>query len=1162
MSTKRYETRDVAKMPHYRREIRVDRLGTIAAMLFLLLLTPGVRGQSALDGFDPNVAGASGIAVNAMVVQPDGKILIGGSFSSTVGGQVRNRIARINPDGTLDTAFNPNADDVVRSIALQSDGKILVAGNFSNIGGQPRNRIARLDAATGLADSFDPNATGNNVAALVVQADGKILVGGLFSSIGGQPRNNIARLNATTGLADSFDPNASGGSVGTIVLQPDGKILVGGLFSTIGGQTRGRMARLDATTGLADSFNPNPDVFVSIIALQADGKILVGGGFTNIGGQARQYIARLDPSTGLADSFNPSPDSNPFTFGVYSIAVQPDGKILAGGPFSSIGGQPRNRIARLDATTGLADSFNPSATGAMFMDPVNVIVVQADGKVLLGGGFTSLSPNGGPAFARNRIARVETDGRLDRTLDLSMVGGQVKAIAVQPDGKILIGGAFSSVLGVARNRIARLNTDGTLDTAFNPDSDGTVDTIALQADGKILAGGFFTTIGGQPRNRIARLDPTTGLPDSFDPNANNVVRSIAVQADGKILVGGLFGGVNSIGGQTRNRIARLDPATGMADSFNPNSSPSIEVIAVQADGKILVGGSFANIGGQPRNRIARLDPVTGLADSFNPSADSQINTITIQEDGKILVGGFFANIGGQPRNRLARVDATTGLADSFDPNANAFIESISVQADGKILTCGQFSGANSIGGQTRNHIARLDATTGLADSFDPNANDVVTSIAVLADGKILAGGFFANIGGQPRSLFARLSNDTAALQNLAVTAGSITWTRGGSSPQFARVTFEYSTDNVTYAFFGNGTASGGAWTLAGLNLPTGLNFYIRARGYYRSGYHNSSGSSTESVRNVFLPGPITTPTPTPPTTPSPTPTPATPTPTPTPSATPPATPTPTPTATPTPTPAATPTTLGNISTRLRVETGDNVLIGGFIVTGTQPKKIIVRAIGPSLPLAGALADPVLELRNSSGALIRSNNDWRDDPIQESEINATGIPPSNDLEAAIVETLPANGSAYTAIVRGANNGTGIGVVEAYDLDRTVNSKLANISTRGFVQTGDDVLIGGLIVLGQNPLRVIVRAIGPSLPFPGVLANPTLNLHDGNGTLLISNNDWRDDPAQESEIIATGIPPSNDLESAIVRDLTPGSYTAIVRGVNDTTGIAVVEAYGLN
>jgi hypothetical protein len=252
--------------------------------------------------------------------------------------------------------------------------------------------------------------------------------------------------------------------------------------------------------------------------------------------------------------------------------------------------------------------------------------------------------------------------------------------------------------------------------------------------------------------------------------------------------------------------------------------------------------------------------------------------------------------------------------------------------------------------------------------------------------------------------------------------------------------------------------------------------------------------------------------------------------------------------------------LSNISTRAFIQTDDNVLIGGFIITGTQPKKVIVRAIGPSLSyfFPDALADPVLELRDSSGALIRSNDNWRSS--QEAEIIATGIPPSNDLESAIVETLPANGSAYTAIVRGVNNGTGIGVVEAYDLDRTVDSKLANISTRGFVQTGDNVLIGGLIVLGPNPLQVIVRAMGPSLTGAGALADPTLELHDINGALVAANDNWRTD--QEAEIIATGIPPSNDLESAILRDLAPGNYTAIVRGANNATGVALVEVYGLN
>ncbi len=839
--------------------MRATTSKTKKATLFLfsvaVLLAGGaaeVRGQSALDGFDPN----ANDEVRVVVVQPDGKILLGGSFTtlSPNGGVAVTRIhiARLNPDGTLDTAFDPGGGDgsYVSSIAVQADGKILVGGSFAHIGGQLRTYIARLDATTGSPDSFDPGAFGE-VDSIAVQADGKILVGGFFTQIGGQTRNYIARLDATTGVADSFDPNASD-SVQSIAVQADGKILAGGRFTGIGGQTRNHIARLDATTGLADAFNPNTNNEVDSIAVQADGKILAGGFFTSIGGQTRNNIARLDATTGLADSFNPNAGGGG-TF-VFSIAVQANGKILAGGGFNTIGGQTRNGIARLDATTGLADSFDPNPNASSL---VNSIAVQADGKILVGGRFTTLAPNGGATVTRNNIARLETDGRLDQTLDLSTVGNYVIATAVQPDGKILIGGSFTTVLGVTRNNIARLNTDGTLDTAFDPNANGLVYSIALQADGKILASGSFTTVGGKTRNNIARLVATTGLADSFNPNAGDVVNSIAVQADGKILVGGNFG---SIGGQLRTYIARLDATTGSPDSFDPNANSFVNSIVVQADGMILVGGNFfgANsIGGQTRNFIARLDATTGLADSFDPNANNEVLSIAVQADGKILAGGAFNTIGGQTRNLIARLDATTGLADSFDPNANgginSAVSSIAVQADSKILAGGLFT---SMGGQTRNNIARLDATTGLADSFDPNTDVNVNSIALQADGKILAGGSFNTIGGQPRSLFARLSNDTAALQNLAVTQTTITWTRGGSSAQFTRVTFENSTDNVHYTALGNGTAAGSNWTLTGLNLSTGANFYIRARGYYSSGYLNGSESLTESVRNAAIPNPV------------------------------------------------------------------------------------------------------------------------------------------------------------------------------------------------------------------------------------------------------------------------------------------------------------------
>ena len=254
------------------------------------------------------------------------------------------------------------------------------------------------------------------------------------------------------------------------------------------------------------------------------------------------------------------------------------------------------------------------------------------------------------------------------------------------------------------------------------------------------------------------------------------------------------------------------------------------------------------------------------------------------------------------------------------------------------------------------------------------------------------------------------------------------------------------------------------------------------------------------------------------------------------------------------------TNLANLSTRLKVETGDNALIGGFIITGTQAKKVIVRAIGPSLSLAGKLDDPTLELYGPNG-LLQTNDNWVESPNRQAILD-TGVAPTNDKESAIIATLPANGSAYTAVVRGVGNSTGIGVVEAYDLDRTLDSKLANISTRGLVQTGNNILIAGTIVTGVAPQRVIIRAIGPSLTLPGKLADPTLELHDANGGLLQTNDNWQDSPDKQA-IIDSTVPPTNPAESAIIAALPANgaSYTAIVKGANNSTGIGVVELYAL-
>lgn len=250
--------------------------------------------------------------------------------------------------------------------------------------------------------------------------------------------------------------------------------------------------------------------------------------------------------------------------------------------------------------------------------------------------------------------------------------------------------------------------------------------------------------------------------------------------------------------------------------------------------------------------------------------------------------------------------------------------------------------------------------------------------------------------------------------------------------------------------------------------------------------------------------------------------------------------------------------LVNISARMQVGTGNNVLISGFVVQGTRAKRVLIRALGPSTHLAGALANPILELRdNRTGALLQNNDNWRSN--QQAEIIATGIPPGNNFESAIIRTLPANNSTYSAIVRGVNNTTGVGLLEVYDLDSTdpANSKLGNISARGNVGTRNNVLISGFAIVQPQPKRVVVRAIGPSTGLPGALANPTLELRNANGALLTSNDNY----SYDYYVAIKHLAPTGNLESALSYMLAPGNYTAIVRGVGNTTGIGLVEVYGL-
>jgi uncharacterized delta-60 repeat protein len=874
---------------------RPRRWGALVTLVCAVLGTCAIaRAQSAVDGFNP---GADNY-VFAVAVQPDGKVLVGGIFTMLGGGgtgtTVRNYLGRLNADGSLDADFNPGANNRVNALAVQPDGKILVGGRFTTLGGggtgtTARTYLGRLNANGSLDTSFDPGAN-EEVTAIAIQPDGKILVGGGFTALGGggtgtTTRYRIGRLHADGSLDTSFNPGANW-NVFALAVQPDGQILVGGGFSGLGAGTgatpRHNIGRLHADGTVDAGFDPGADDIVYTLAVQADGRILAGGDFTTLGGGgtgtiARNRIGRLLVDGSLDTSFDPGANAT-----VYALAVQPDGRILVGGTFTTLGGggtgtATRRCIGRLRTDGALDTSFDPGAGSAVY-----ALVVQPDGKLLVGGGFATLGGGGVGTTLRNYLGRLYADGSPDADFNPG-ANLSVYTLAVQPDDKVLVGGTFTMLGGggtgtTTHNRIGRLNADGSLDASFDSSANGYVGSLAILPDGKILIAGGFNQLcwhGStycRTSDHLGRVLESGWLDASFDSGALSPIHAVAVQPDGKILVGGAF---TMLHGKTlwttRNRIGRFAADGTLETAFNPGANGDVVALAVQPDGKILVGGTFTTLGGggtgtTTRNRIGRLNADGSLDTSFDPGANDAVLAFALQPDGKILVGGNFTMLGGggtgtTARAVIGRLNANGSLDTSFNPGANNSVGELAMQPDGKILVGGAFTmlGGGGSGTTARNRIGRLHIDGSLDTSFDAGADNIVRALAVQPDGKILAGGDFTLLGGggtgtAPRNFLGRLTNTGAATQDLYPTTGGgvVTWMRGGAGPEVWRVTFESSTDGQAYTSLGSGTRAAGGWELSGLSLPTLQNLFIRARGYYTTGMYNGSGSIVESLRNVWI----------------------------------------------------------------------------------------------------------------------------------------------------------------------------------------------------------------------------------------------------------------------------------------------------------------------
>ena len=829
------------------------------------------QAQSEVDGFDP---GANG-AVWTVAQQPDGKIVVGGSFTMLGGGGTGTtphaHIGRLNVDGSDDSLFNPGTDGPVYALALQSDGKILVAGSFANLDGVARSNVGRLNADGTIDLSFNPGAN-SIIYSMAVQPDGRILIGGQFSGIGGgtgaTPRAGIGRLEANGLVDNSFNPGTDG-TVFALAVQPDERILAGGSFTMLHGIARNRIGRVNADGSLDATFNPGADDIVRVVAVQADAKILIGGRFTTLGGVSHIGLGRLNADGSPEMAFNANLNASGI---VYTMNIQADGQIVVGGNFTMMAGAARNYLGRLTETGSLDGSFNPGADGTVLSS-----AIQGDGKILAGGSFSNLI-----GVPRNGLGRLEADGSLDATFNPG-ANSVSRAITVQSDGRILLGGDFSKLGGgasgmITRNSIGRLNPDGSVDANFDPGTNGNVFTFAEQPDGKIVVGGLFSTLAGGARSSLGRLDPGGSLDASFNPGAGGGgVQVLALQPDGKILVGGQFimlGG-GGPGQNVRNGLGRLNANGALDASFNPRAiddptDTGIYALAVQPDGKILIGGYFPTLGGSPRSNIARVNQDGTLDASFNPGAGGPFGTyvdaLALQSDGKILVGGYFTTLAGASRSSIGRLNPDGSLDTDFNPGANGGVYGLTLQADGRIVVHGLFSALSDVatGNNARRNVGRFNPDGSLDGGFDPSPNGEVFALALQRDGKVLMSGNLNRFGQETvptRWYIARVTNNSGAVQSLMVSngGGTISWLRSGTGPDVSRVTFELSTDAIAYTALGTAARIGGGWQLVGQSLPVNQNVFVRARGYYTTEGVGSSAALAESVRSVYVACPILPP---------------------------------------------------------------------------------------------------------------------------------------------------------------------------------------------------------------------------------------------------------------------------------------------------------------
>lgn len=1025
---------------------------------------------------------------------------------------------------------------------LQPDGKYLLLFDPDTLTDQAAGPITRYLADGTLDNSFNFSREYKNVTAAALAGDGKLYIAATRYVYGALDTEQMLRLNADGSIDSSFTPaTVSGGqpfsTIQQVLVQPDGKVLVAGSFLTFSGNdARDGIVRLMTDGTIDQTFQPVTVIgFVNSAALQSDGKILVGGTFSSVNGVTDPGLARLNAdgsldSGFLASGFARSNNSSR----VRGIVVQPDGLIVISGSFRTGTGPSLERMAvlRLNAT-GPVDSSFSSVGVTPSIGTGREMLQQPDGKFIVA--------------IDNSVYRLNTNGSNDTsfrqpvimnaTFNPPTLPGIAVTVQRYPDGDILVGGIFTDVdppadPNFAHTGAVRLNSDGTVDSSLVSSHRTGVEVapsnFARLADGSTLVT-FPETIDPSMAYNVGRLssdgsrDPNFTLTSSDPSRFLNgfSARGLERLADGNFFAYGISADLGPRWGKVR-------PDGTEDTSFQTNSGVPAQEATAAPDGKVvLTAGTDAQTTIFTSFGRLRAD---GQVDAYGTTLGGQVirnafsgmidemnvgtNVLAIQPDGKVLLQ-FFA----QDKNfHLIRINADGSIDGTF---TETVLTPTGLTADFPVI----FDPINGIVYQPASGV--WTATRSLRDAY------------VQPDGRIIVTGHFTTFGSTTARGVVRLMPDG----NVDPTFNTGNGAQWSSTTETA--TFFPTVENIEPAGNGkflltgtfeafNGTPAPGIVRL-NADGPVDTSFVAPVQRNKRS--LTASAFRAQPDGSYLLSGPYTF--------------------------------------------AGESTSrslirlrglapnVGNISTRLVVGTDDNALIEGFIVQGPagSSKKLMIRAIGPSLAQFGipdALANPTLEIHDADGTTVATNNDWKTTQIgglitgsQFPEINTSGLAPGNDFESAIIASLEPG--SYTAVVRGAGNTVGTGVVDAFDLSTGSAARLANIATRGLVQPGDGLMIAGFIV--QNgAVQVVVRAIGPSLADFGIsnaLPDTTLQLRDQQGSLVLENDDWR--TSQQQELESLGLQPTHNLEAALVATIQPGQYTAQVRGKGQATGIGVVQVY---